>query len=181
MIPKSTLVAYGLPALPLAALTLPLYIVVPTFYAEALGLPLATIGAVLLAIRVFDALNDPVIGWLADRYPQRGRRKVWLGMAVVPGTAAAFALFWPPTDATYLWLGASAAALSIGFAFPVLEAAGFDPVAATSAAADFVAEGTAMLSVLYALVLVGLKIIAIAMMWSFPLDEARLHSLRMEK
>lgn len=120
MIPKSTLVAYGLPALPLAALTLPLYIVVPTFYAEALGLPLATIGAVLLAIRVFDAVNDPVIGWLADRYPKRYRRKVWLGTAVVPGTAAAFALFWPPTDATHLWLGASAAALAIGYSALVL-------------------------------------------------------------
>ena len=35
------LLLYALPALPLAALTLPLYIIVPTFYTETLGLPLA--------------------------------------------------------------------------------------------------------------------------------------------
>lgn len=114
------LVAYGLPALPLAALTLPLYIVVPTFYAETLGVPLATVGAVLLAIRAFDAVNDPAIGWLADRYPRRNRRKVWLGAAALPAAAAAFALFWPPATAGGTWLALTAAALSIGYSALVL-------------------------------------------------------------
>jgi ABC-type antimicrobial peptide transport system permease subunit len=36
--------------LPLAALTLPLYLVVPTFYAEALGVPLSVVGAILLGV-----------------------------------------------------------------------------------------------------------------------------------
>jgi glycoside/pentoside/hexuronide:cation symporter, GPH family len=43
-IPATTLVQYALPAVPLAALTLPLYIIVPTFYSESLGLPLAASG-----------------------------------------------------------------------------------------------------------------------------------------
>ena len=56
------LLLYALPALPLAALTLPLYIIVPTFYTETLGLPLAAVGTALLAVRIFDAINDPAIG-----------------------------------------------------------------------------------------------------------------------
>jgi hypothetical protein len=38
------IVAYALPAVPLAALTLPLYVLVPTFYTETLGLSLASVG-----------------------------------------------------------------------------------------------------------------------------------------
>ena len=37
------LAAYAGPALPLAALTLPLYVILPTFYAESIGLPLAQV------------------------------------------------------------------------------------------------------------------------------------------
>jgi GPH family glycoside/pentoside/hexuronide:cation symporter len=114
------LAAYGLVALPLAALTLPLYLVVPTFYAEALGVPLASVGAILLAVRIFDALNDPVIGWLADAWPSRNRRKLWIGLFALPLALAAYALFWPPADATGLWLASTAALLSLGYTAMVL-------------------------------------------------------------
>ena len=70
------LIAYALPAIPLAALSLPLYIIVPTFYAETLGLSLAAVGAALLVVRIVDAVTDPLIGWLADRWrPRFGRRR----------------------------------------------------------------------------------------------------------
>jgi GPH family glycoside/pentoside/hexuronide:cation symporter len=119
-LPAWRLAAYGAVALPLAALTLPLYLVVPTFYAEALGVPLAGVGAVLLAVRIFDALNDPVIGWFADAWPSRNRRKVWIGLFALPLALAAFALFWPPADATGAWLGITAALLSLGYTAMVL-------------------------------------------------------------
>jgi Na+/melibiose symporter-like transporter len=48
----------------LAALGLPLYAVVPTYYTEVLGLPLGGVGIVLLLVRIFDAVADPLVsGW----------------------------------------------------------------------------------------------------------------------
>lgn len=110
-----SLASYAAPSLPLAALALPLYLVVPTFYAEALGLPLAAIGAILLAVRIVDAVLDPAIGLAADRWPQRQRRKAWLGAVALPLCAAAFALFWPPANAATGWLASFAVLVSTGY------------------------------------------------------------------
>jgi glycoside/pentoside/hexuronide:cation symporter, GPH family len=41
-------ISYGLLGLPLAFVALPLYVVLPNYYARDLGVPLATLGAVLL-------------------------------------------------------------------------------------------------------------------------------------
>ena len=60
-------ILYGLPGLPLAMLGLPLYVYLPTFYTNELGLPLSVVGAALLAARLLDVLTDPFIGWLNDR------------------------------------------------------------------------------------------------------------------
>ncbi len=64
--------AYALPALPLAGLALPLYVIVPTFYSDVIGLQIAAVGAVLLLIRILDAFTDPLFGWLADSFPYPG-------------------------------------------------------------------------------------------------------------
>ncbi len=110
------LLLYALPALPLAALTLPLYIIVPTFYTETLGLPLAAVGTALLAVRIFDAVNDPVIGWLADKWrPSFGRRRAVMGLSLPIAALAGFMLFAPPENATSLYLFGWAALLTIGF------------------------------------------------------------------
>jgi GPH family glycoside/pentoside/hexuronide:cation symporter len=110
---RPILAAYGLPGLFFAALTLPLYVVLPTFYAESVGVPLAAAGAILFLVRVFDAFNDPVIGWLADRSADSARRKRWTGAAALPLALCALALFWPPSGAGGAWLFAFAALLSV--------------------------------------------------------------------
>ena len=51
-------VAYGLLGLPLAFVALPLYVILPNHYAKAFGVPLATLGAILLGARLFDAFID---------------------------------------------------------------------------------------------------------------------------
>ncbi|MGV6809489.1 MAG: MFS transporter [bacterium] len=73
--------AYGLLGMPLAMLSLPLYVYLPTFYAEITTLSLTTIGLVLLAARLFDMLIDPLIGWLNDRHytPRTFMRRWHLG------------------------------------------------------------------------------------------------------
>ena len=58
--------AYGTLGLPLAFVALPLYVVLPNHYATAFGIPLATLGALLLAARLVDAVADPWIGRLVD-------------------------------------------------------------------------------------------------------------------
>ncbi len=98
--PIALLICYALPAIPLAALTLPLYIIVPTFYAETLGLSLAAVGTALLVIRVVDALTDPLIGWLSDRIrPRFGRRRGMFALSLPFAGLASIMLFWPPRDA----------------------------------------------------------------------------------
>lgn len=109
-------IAYALPAIPLAALTLPLYVLVPTFYTETLGLPLAAVGFALLLVRVFDAVNDPLIGWAADRFrPRFGRRRTLFALSLPLTALSAFMLFSPPVDATPLWLTGWGLMLSLGY------------------------------------------------------------------
>ncbi|MGL4404733.1 MAG: MFS transporter [Notoacmeibacter sp.] len=110
------LLLYALPALPLAALTLPLYIIVPTFYSETLGVSLAAVGTALLAVRIFDAINDPVIGWLADKWrPTFGRRRAVMGLSLPLAALAGLMLFSPPADASAWYLFGWGALLTIGF------------------------------------------------------------------
>ena len=110
------LFAYALPALPLAVLTLPLYILVPSFYAESLGLPLAAVGAALLLVRLVDALGDPLAGVLADRWrPRFGRRRLWFVVASVPTAFAAYFVFSPPAQAGIGYLAVWGSVLSVAW------------------------------------------------------------------
>ena len=84
----------------MAALTLPLYILLPTFYAQALGLPLAAVGAALFAVRLVDAFSDPIIGYWSDRLSgPLGRRRSWFLASLPIASFASFMLLWPPSDA----------------------------------------------------------------------------------
>ena len=100
-------VSYGLLGLPLAFVALPLYVVLPNYYARDLGVPLATLGAVLLGARLFDALIDPWLGRLCDRLFASGTARllrVCIAAAVVLALGFA-ALFFPPVrgDALLVW------------------------------------------------------------------------------
>ena len=61
-------IRYGGLGLPLAFVALPLYVVLPNHYASEFGIPLATLGALLLGARLFDAVADPLIGRWADAW-----------------------------------------------------------------------------------------------------------------
>lgn len=68
--------AYGLLGLPLAFAALPLYVVLPHHYASDLGLPLATVGALLMLVRLIDAGAEPLLGRLSDLLYRRNLRAV---------------------------------------------------------------------------------------------------------
>lgn len=97
---RGTLIAYALPALPLALLGLPLVIYLPKTYAAQPGFTLASVGAVLLVARLWDLVSDPVAGWLSDRVrPLSWRRRLTL-LAGAPLLLAGVAqLFDPPSGA----------------------------------------------------------------------------------
>ena len=89
---------YGLLGLPLAFVALPLYVILPNHYAREFGLPLATLGLVLLLARLFDAFIDPLLGKLSDKLFARSAKSV-LTFGAIAGVflAAGFVmLFFPP-------------------------------------------------------------------------------------
>lgn len=89
--------AYGLMGFPLAFAALPLYVILPNHYAREFGVPLATLGAVLLGARLFDAVIDPALGRLTDRLFARSTAAVLaLGAAAALVLAIGFALLFFP-------------------------------------------------------------------------------------
>jgi GPH family glycoside/pentoside/hexuronide:cation symporter len=55
-------------------------------------------GSILLIIRLWDAINDPLIGWLSDRTSSRwGRRRPWILFGAVP-FGITFFLIWLVPD-----------------------------------------------------------------------------------
>jgi glycoside/pentoside/hexuronide:cation symporter, GPH family len=89
---------YGLLGLPLAFVALPLYVILPNHYAREFGMPLATLGLVLLIARLFDAFIDPLLGKLSDKLFARSAKAV-LVFGAIAGVflAAGFVLlFFPP-------------------------------------------------------------------------------------
>jgi Na+/melibiose symporter-like transporter len=112
---STALAAYGLPGLPLAAVLLPLFVYLPTFYAEDLGLGLALVGGLLLLARLSDVVTDPLIGVLSDRWGwPLGRRRSWMVFGVPLLLVAAYQLFQPPPDAGAFYLLGWSVAVYLG-------------------------------------------------------------------
>ena len=102
---RRVIVAYSLPAVAMAIPTLPVYILLPTFYAENTTLGLATIGALLMMARFFDVLTDVLAGQVCDRpVGPLGRRKGWMLVGGILLAPALLALFNPASQVGAAWL-----------------------------------------------------------------------------
>ncbi len=100
---RGTVFFYGLPGLPLAVLGIPLYVFLPPFYAETVGI--AAVGILLLAARLWDVVTDPLVGALGDRIDTRlGRRKTLILIGTPLLLLSVDQLFRPPDGAGMLHL-----------------------------------------------------------------------------
>jgi len=104
-LPVWQLTIYGLPALPLSFLFVPLTALLPAFYARELGISLATVGGLLLLSRVSDLVVDPLLGrWSDNTHTRFGRRKPWMVAATPIMMLGAWLVFMPPQGAGGLHL-----------------------------------------------------------------------------
>lgn len=115
-LPARALAQYAILALPLAFSGLPLFIYAPDYYTGQYGVSLGVMGVILLVIRALDAVQDPLIGSLCDRYA--ARRVPILGIALGLLGAGFFMLYHPLAAAPTLWFTLSM--ILATFAFSVL-------------------------------------------------------------
>jgi GPH family glycoside/pentoside/hexuronide:cation symporter len=89
--------AYGLPAFALAVVGIPVYVHIPKFYTDVVGVNIALVGSILLFIRIFDAFTDPVLGIISDRTSTpMGRRRPYIAGGGLFLAVAMLFLFIPP-------------------------------------------------------------------------------------
>lgn len=70
---------FSSPVLVFQAIELPWRMFLPPFFSETIGLGLAATGALMMWIRLFDMVADPLVGWASDRFPTRfGLRRPWM-------------------------------------------------------------------------------------------------------
>jgi GPH family glycoside/pentoside/hexuronide:cation symporter len=100
---------YGLPAFALAVVGIPVYVYIPKFYSDVVGINIAVMGYILLAVRLFDAVSDPLIGVVSDRTRTPfGRRRPYIFLGGFCVALTMFLLFTPPGDPTEnhtVWFG----------------------------------------------------------------------------
>src|SRR4029434_5443128 len=76
------------------------------FYADVLLVPPAAVGLVLFLARAWDAVTDPVMGYVSDTTPSRwGRRRPYVVLSALPMGIAFYLLFAPPqlSSGLLLW------------------------------------------------------------------------------
>lgn len=121
-LPLSTKLAFGAGDLGPAIATIIASFFQLFFLTTVAGLPPGLAGTILLIVKIWDSINDPIIGWLTDRTNTRwGRRRPWLLFGAVP-FGLFFFLQWivPPFDDTGKFLYYLVIALLFDTAFTIV-------------------------------------------------------------
>jgi Na+/melibiose symporter-like transporter len=114
-LPRSTLFFYSLTDLPVTMALFPVLVFIPKFYTSEMGVPLALAANILLLVRMFDVVTDPLMGYIGDRTRTRwGRRRVWIAVATPVLMASIYMLFIPPSDAGAVHMAVWMLVLSFG-------------------------------------------------------------------
>ena len=98
-LPLLDVVAYSLPAASLGYLSLLLTIYFFKYATDVLLIAPAVVGGLFLVARAWDAVSDPLAGYLSDRTRSRmGRRRPWLLASAIPLPLVAVLPWIPPTS-----------------------------------------------------------------------------------
>ena len=118
-VPLLKKIAYGVPAGALAVIGIPIYVYIPKFYTDVVGINVAILGFLLFSVRIFDAVTDPVIGYLSDRTTTSfGRRRPYIAVGSILVMVMMFLLFNPPQASPAfetIWFGVTIYALFLSW------------------------------------------------------------------
>ena len=108
-VPFRVKLAYSAPAFALAVIGIPVYVYIPKFYTDVVGINIGALGALLFGVRIFDALTDPLIGFVSDKTKTaHGRRRPYIAVGSIFVAVTMYLLFNPP-DASpgyeTIWFG----------------------------------------------------------------------------
>jgi len=108
--------AYTVFAAVLSGAGLPIYIYAPKYYADTFGVSLAALGALLFAMRLFDMIQDPILGWISERLTRS--KKLAMTLAAVVMAISMIGLFAvAPPIAPIWWFGITVTGLFTAFSF----------------------------------------------------------------
>jgi Na+/melibiose symporter-like transporter len=113
---RSSIWAFGLVALPLSTIGLPLTIYLAPFYSAEMGISLAALGTAMMLARIVDVVVDPFIGVASDRMRTRfGRRKPFLVLGAAVVILGMVQLFNPPQGVSLVYFLSWLAIMYAGF------------------------------------------------------------------
>ena len=96
-IAPKTLIAFGAPAVGAGYMYLLLALYVMKFSTDVLLIAPAVMGLIFSVSRIWDAISDPLVGYLSDRTSTSlGRRRTWILISFVPIALGFYAVFAPP-------------------------------------------------------------------------------------
>lgn len=108
--------AYGTPAVGVGYMYLLINLYIMKFSTDVLLIAPAVMGTIFGISRVWDAISDPLVGYLSDRTRHSmGRRRLWLMISILPITLTFVMVFSPPDSLSGSWLVAWMAIGVIGF------------------------------------------------------------------
>jgi glycoside/pentoside/hexuronide:cation symporter, GPH family len=115
---RKLMILYGLPHLTHTVVVLPMALFIPSYYADELGLPMASVGMAIAASRLLDMILDPIVGVMSDRMRSRwGRRKPWLAVGTPLLILCAWMVFVPGKQVSVTYLFAWSSLLYLAYTF----------------------------------------------------------------
>jgi GPH family glycoside/pentoside/hexuronide:cation symporter len=100
----------------LSAAGLPIYIYAPKYYADTFGVSLTALGTLLFAMRLFDMIQDPVLGWISERLTRTKKLAITLTAVVMAVSMIGLFAVAPPI-APLWWFGVTVTGLFTAFSF----------------------------------------------------------------